>query len=76
MLQCMAEVGEEWIWLVYRCSHFFSGGVWGGEVAHFTQNNVALQKVFLFYSRNRFELSFYFKILSCPIELINNFFVK
>ena len=70
MLQCMAEVGGEWIWLVYCCSHFFSGGVWrGGEVAHLTQNNVALQKVFLFYSRNRFELSFYFKILSCPIEV-------
>ena len=44
MLQCMAEVGEEWIWLVYRCSHIV-GGVWGGEVAHLTQNNVALQKV-------------------------------
>ena len=44
----MAEVGEEWIWLVYRCSHF-GGGV--GGVAHLTQNNVALQKVFFSYSR-------------------------
>ena len=22
----MAEVGEEWMWLVYRCSHFGGGG--------------------------------------------------
>ena len=61
MLQCMAEVGEEWIWLVYRCSHFL-GGVGGGGVAHLTQNNVALQKVFFFFLQSEgFELSFYFK---------------
>ena len=30
VLQCMAEVGEEWTWLVYRCSHIV-GGVWGGS---------------------------------------------
>ena len=41
----MAEVGEEWIWLVYRCSHILGGVLGGGEVAHLTQNNVALQKV-------------------------------
>ena len=29
MLQCMAEVGEEWIWLVYLCSLFLRGD--GGE---------------------------------------------
>ena len=58
VLQCMAEVGEEWIWLVYRCSYFFSGGA---EVAHLTHNNVALQKYLFSYSRNGFELSFYFK---------------
>ena len=33
----------------------------GGEVAHLRKNNVALQKVFFSYSRNGFELSFYFK---------------
>ena len=61
VLQCMAEVGEEWIWLVYRCSYFFSGGGGGAEVAHLTHNNVALQKYLFSYSRNSFELSFYFK---------------
>ena len=60
MLQCMAKVGEEWMWLVYRCSHFGGGGG-GGEVAHLTQNNVAFQKVLFSYSRNGFELSLYFK---------------
>ena len=60
MLQYMAEVGEEWMWLVYHCSHFGGGGG-EGEVAHLTQNNVALQKVFFSYSRNGFELSLYFK---------------
>ena len=41
----MAEVREQWIWLVYRCSHFYAGGGGGGVggVAHLTQNNVALQ---------------------------------
>ena len=39
----MAEVGEQWIWLVYRCSHI-EGGVWGGS-STFNANNVALQKV-------------------------------
>ena len=42
----MAEVGEEWIWLVYRCSPFLRGV--GGGAAYLTQNNVALQKVFFF----------------------------
>ena len=37
----MAEVRQQWIWLVYRCSHFLRAGV--GGVAHLTQNNVALQ---------------------------------
>ena len=65
VLQCMAEVGEEWIWLVYRCSYFFRGGG-GAEVAHLTHNNVALQKYLFSYSRNGFELSFYFKNYFMP----------
>ena len=40
---------------------FFRGGGWRG-VAHLTQNNVALQKVFFFFLQSEgFELSFYFK---------------
>ena len=58
----MAEVGEEWIWLVYRCSHFF----WGGGVAHLTQNNVPLKEYLFSYSRNGFDLSF----------LLKNFFMS
>ena len=40
---------------------FWGWGGGGGEVAHLTQNNVALQKVLFSYSRNGFELSLYFK---------------
>ena len=43
---------------------FFFGG--GGEVAHLTHNNVALQKYLFSYSRNGFELSFYFKNYFMP----------
>ena len=46
MLQCMAEVGEDMVGLPLLK---FGGGV--GGVAHLTQNNVALQKVFFSYSR-------------------------
>ena len=53
----MAEVGEEWIWLVYRCSHFLGGGG-VGEVAHLTQNNVPLKEYLFSYSRNGFDLSY------------------
>ena len=38
---------------------FLRGG-WGGA-AYLMQKNVALQKFFFSYSRNWFELSFYFK---------------
>ena len=36
MLQCMAEVEEEWIWLVYRCS-LFLGGVGGSSTFNVKQ---------------------------------------
>ena len=47
-----------------------AGGCWV-EVAHLTENNVALQKVFFSYSRNGFELSFYFKDSYVVLSLIN-----
>ena len=48
MLQCMAEVGEDMVGLPLLK---LGGGGGGGGVAHLTQNNVALQKVFFSYSR-------------------------
>ena len=58
----MAEVGEEWIWLVYCCSHLGERGC-AGKVANLAQNNVALQKVFFFLQ------SFILNVLSCPIKV-------
>ena len=47
---------------------FFTGGV--GGVAHLTQNNVALQKVFFFsYSRKGLNEAFILKVLSFPIKV-------
>ena len=42
-LQCMAEVEGKWVWLVYRCLHFF----FGKKAAHITFS----------YGRNGFELN-------------------
>ena len=46
----MAEVGEEWIWLVYRCSHFFLGG---GGSSTFNAKQCSAEGILVFLQSER-----------------------
>ena len=48
----MAEVGEEWIWLVYRCSHFLGGGGGGGS-STFNAKQCSTEGILVFLQSER-----------------------
>ena len=72
MLQCMAVVGEEWMWLVYRCSHFGGGGRWWGSSTFNAKQCCASESPFFLQSEWVWIKPFFFlKLFHVLLRLIN-----